>query len=231
MKDKVIEFNSQQKDLVIERLENQVKDLEPKELIKDSDIDILINLVEPVAVDLWEAEGKEAAKLVGFDDFDVLTPQTKKAIKKAVSLLGENYNDYTRKLLIEKLTEGQEQGYGLFELKNIVLDIYDYNDQVRAEMVAKTETFRIGNEANRNTWKDTGVVKSIKWYTAGADICEFCQELSGKEIAIEESFFNKGDSVDGNDGGTMEVTYSDVDAPPLHPNCKCYIRPEVISIN
>ena len=49
-------------------------------------------------------------------------------------------------------------------------------------------------------------------------------------ISIDSDFFKKGDTVVAADGSKMEVSFSDVNAPPLHVSCRCYIRPEEISL-
>ena len=98
--------------------------------------------------------------------------------------------------------------------------------------MARTETFRIANDATQEGWKQTGVVKSIKWYTAADErVCPYCDPLHGKVVGIDENFFEKGDASGGSDGTTIPLEYEDVGNPPLHVSCRCYIRPEEISID
>jgi hypothetical protein len=60
------------------------------------------------------------------------------------------------------------------------------------------------------------VAKSLKWWTAEDDhVCPLCQELDGVEVGIEDKFF--------------EDTYTDGMTSPRHPDCRCYIRPELIA--
>ena len=64
------------------------------------------------------------------------------------------------------------------------------------------------------------------WYTAkDGEVCEFCQEQDGKIIPVDNNFYNQGDTVSAGDN-SMTLDYGDVEAPPLHVNCRCYIRPE-----
>ncbi len=52
----------------------------------------------------------------------------------------------------------------------------------------------MANLATKIGWQETGV-KTIKWYTAqDGNVCDFCKELDGKIISIENNFFNKGDT-------------------------------------
>ena len=55
--------------------------------------------------------------------------------------------------------------------------------------------------------------------------------MHGITIAIEDDFFKKGDTVTGANGSEMKLDYSDVGAPPLHANCRCYSRPDEIEVN
>jgi hypothetical protein len=34
--------------------------------------------------------------------------------------------------------------------------------------------------------------------------------------------------IEGDEGGSMTADYGDVSAPPLHPDCRCYIRPRSV---
>jgi hypothetical protein len=74
-------------------------------------------------------------------------------------------------------------------------------------------------------------VADVKWYTAEDEmVCEFCGPMNGKTVAIDEGFFDKNETIEGSDGATMTTDYAAVENPPLHPNCRCYIRPENISV-
>ena len=60
-------------------------------------------------------------------------------------------------------------------------------------------------------------------------VCTLCAPMDGKVISVNENFFDKGDTAQGSDGSSFDITYSDVETPPLHPDCRCYIRPEDLS--
>src|SRR2546426_187059 len=83
-------------------------------------------------------------------------------------------------------------------------------------------------------WQQSGVVKTLKWYTASQNPCPFCIEMNGKVISVDDNFFENGQSLtvgEGDDAKTMSLDYGDVGSPPLHPNCFCLIRPSEISID
>jgi hypothetical protein len=73
-------------------------------------------------------------------------------------------------------------------------------------------------------------VKPLKWYSAeDAEVCKSCATFHGVIVNINENFIVKVDqqinmnSRTANDG--------DVETPPLHDGCRCYVRPWDISIN
>lgn len=225
-------FNAEQKKEVLENLPKAIKRVRSTELFDEKEnISLLINLSTPILRDLFEKEAKASAELLGISELDILTPEVLEAIERSASLMSESYNITTRRLLKNKLEAAQRAGASLEELKETITQIYDFSDEVRAEQVARTETFRIANAATREAWNQTGVVKTIKWYTAADErVCPWCEPLHGKTISIEEKFFEKGDELTGKDGRILTIDYDDIKAPPLHTSCRCYIRPEEISI-
>lgn len=232
MADAMREINGKQKEEVQKNLPNALKAVDKTELFdKEKWIAATVDLNEPILVDLYGKEGKEAAALLGITEIDILSPQTREAIRRAVELMAEKYNEATLDLLVEKLTEGQRQGLGLDELGNLVSDIYEFSDKERALRVARTETFRIANDATEQAWKQSGVVKSIKWYTAADErVCPYCRPMHGKVVGIDENFFERGDTLEVPGQPALPLDYEDVGNPPLHVNCRCYIRPEEISL-
>lgn len=220
---------------VIENLENATKRkaVSKKKLLdKDKWVGITLDLELPVATEIAAKEGAAAAALLGQPAKDILTPEMRKAIEKAVALMAKTYTETTLDLLKSKLEEGIKDGMGLTELKNTVKQVYEYSDDVRAARVARTEVFRTANLGAKEAWKQSGVVKTVKWYTSGDErVCAICGPLHGKTIGVDDDFFKKGDTVKGSDGSELTVDYSDVEAPPIHPNCNCYTRPEKIEID
>lgn len=146
--------------------------------------------------------------------------------------MAKNYTNETLRLLEKKLGEAISEGQSLDDMKKTVSEIYEFNDAVRAERVARTETFRVANEASKDAWKETGVVKSIKWYTAADErVCPWCEPMHGRIVDIEENFYNKGDTHTGSDGSKLSIDYANVEAGCLHTSCRCYTRPETISLD
>jgi SPP1 gp7 family putative phage head morphogenesis protein len=169
-------------------------------------------------------------QLLGSSGFR-LTAEVRLALERAMKLLAESYNDTTLGLLKDGIEEGLAEGASLPDLTSKISNIYAFSDEVRAAQVARTETFRIANDSTKEAWKQTGVVKTIKWYTAADEmVCPWCENMNGKVIGINDNFYDKGDTHTGADGSKLDISYSDVGSPPLHVSCRCYTRPEEISI-
>ena len=228
--DAIRTLNRGQEERVIRNLDEAIKAIRrAKGVAKDTlfdlsdEIGITINLTKPALTDLFLKESVVAGVLVGWSGPALQTS----ILDEAIALMAESYNQTTLNLLKDKLDQGIRDGLSIRELKDTVSEIYDFSDDTRAEMVARTEAFRTANLATKEAWKQSGVVKTVKWYTAEDSlVCPLCEPMDGKVVSIEDNFFNLGDSVQGSDGSTFDVSYSDVEAPPLHPNCRCYIRPE-----
>ncbi len=197
-------------------------------------IGITIDLVTPILASLTRDEASAALAMIGADHHDILADDARReALDRGISNMARSYNETTLEQLKNVLSEklNQPEGTSLAELTDAVDGVYSFADERRAGLIAKTESFRAANLANKDAWRLSGVVKSVKWYTSELpNVCQFCQALDGKEIPIDDNFFNLGDTVKGVNGGFMTLDYSDVEAPPIHPDCACFIRPEQIDI-
>lgn len=226
--------NAKQKEEVLANLSNAVKSkaINPDDLYNyDQYVALTVSATTPIMLELMAKEGEAAGELIGIGNMDILTPEVRKALEKAMELMSESYNQTTLDLLKEKLEQGLADGLGMNELSDKVREIYEFSDLNRADTVARTETFRVANTATREAWTQSGVVQSYKWYTASdPDVCEFCDAMDGTVVDSGDSFLDKNDRVVGSDGGTFTAGYDDVENPPLHVNCRCYMRPEMIGI-
>ena len=103
--------------------------------------------------------------------------------------------------------------------------------RARATMIARTEAARAAVTAESDAWKSTGLVKAKRWLLA-PDPCEFCEAAAAKYgtngVPLDDSFFGKGSTLAGADGGRMKLDYAHVDGPPLHPNCRCAMQPTLV---
>ena len=227
-------INGEQQKEVLASLPSTIeKAIDPTSLFDiEKWISITTDAVTPIMDTLFESQGKAAALEIGKPDLNPFNDTTSAAVKRSVQMMSESYNQTTLATLETQINDGVSAGESLSDITKRVEQIYEWSDTSRAEVVAKTESFRTANSALKSAWQQSGVVKTMKWYTA-TNPCSFCQAMDGKTISIDDNFFNNGDSMtvgEGDDAQTMPLDYGDVGAPPLHPNCMCFVRPEDVSI-
>ena len=197
-------------------------------LNRKDEVATVIKLLGPIFQQILIDEGTNAAEMVG-EAFDATDERIQDALASGLKLMADRYTDETLKLLGDALQAGIDNGDSLPDLTKRVQEVGEFSASTRAETVAKTEAFRVANFSTREAWKQTGVVKELKWYTAEDEmVCPYCEPQNGVTVGIDESFFDKGDTLEGNNGEELKLDYATVESPPLHPNCRCYIRPETI---
>lgn len=178
--------------------------------------------------------------------FDVRNPKVQEWIQHYSGLMANRVNETVREKIRESLSEGLAAGETTREVtsriaqalgaelneagKLIASDAMKY----RAEMIARTELARAEMAGRDWQLKDAGATRVI--WRANPDACEFCAEIDGREIAVGESFFKQGDSLElsqlpedveaGRQPQVMHFDYSDVDYPPAHPHCLCDVSYE-----
>jgi HK97 family phage portal protein len=182
-------------------------------------IGITIDLATPILTALTRNEAAAALSMIGAGQRDILADDSvRDALDRGISNMAKSYTGTTlaqlKEVIGEKLT--QAGGTNLTELTQAVDGVYSFADERRAGLIAKTESFRTANQANLAAWQQSGVVQTVKFYTAEDDrVCPVCQDLDGKEVATGDDFFS--------------TDYGEGNVPPCHPDCRCYVRPEVIS--
>ena len=193
-------------------------------------VELVIEFATPILKELAKQESLIQSEAVGGTAYNVMeNPEYVDALNHSIDLLANKYTDTSVNDLKETIEGALNDGDSMLQIEEKVRKYYDEAKQSRAPMLARTETFRISNSATKAAWKQVGV-KELKWFTSPHDnVCEFCQEMSGKTIGIDDNWFNKGDTFEVDSGATMSIDYDDVGAPPLHPNCGCYIQP--VSVN
>lgn len=133
--------------------------------------------------------------------------------------------------LREIVGDGLETGESINDLTKRVQNYFEKDGpgdravKWRAERIARTEASRSLNQGQVTAWKESGVTR-MRWLVAPSP-CQFCEAVSQKMQSIDVPFFNQGDSIAGTKGGTMKFDYDAVKSPPLHPNCRCTLLPDV----
>ncbi len=163
-----------------------------------------IKVVSPLVYETVMTGAEQAGRLIdqpSIADMAFLENWVKNSSQK----LGEQITKTTLKQFDKSLAEGIQAGEGLGELKKRVKKIFEYANDNRAEMIARTETARGITEAHRQTYEYYGFT-NVEWLLSpGA--CDVCIGLAGQAWTTK----------------TIEGQI------PVHPDCKCDFTPTTIS--
>lgn len=189
----------------------------------------LVEKTEPFVRATMMAGGDRAMRQLAIErEFDPLNPEVARGLEGRKGRL-VRINAVTIGKVRNQLAAGLEAGETVVELrKRIADDVYDAAIANRAALVSRTETIWAWNEGAVQAYKQSGVIHKKIWVSSSDDrTCEFCPLMDGKVVDVEISYFGKGDTMTGQDGGELSFEYEEIGHPPLHPMCRCAIAPEV----
>jgi len=197
----------------------------------DAGVTAIIDFATPLLGDLWKEQGLYSMGKVNPDGTFSFSAASKRLLQASVSKMAKKYTATTLDLITTQLDDGITAGESIDQLTDRLTNVYGLSEEYRAARVARTETYSVANDATRDAFKQSDVVSSLEWYTAEDElVCEYCGPLDGKQIGLDDNFFEKGDTVDGANGGSFDVSYETIENPPLHANCRCEIRAGEISV-
>jgi len=225
--------------MVFERGIENIDDPEARKAGMLVDKELLLEEAEglflPILRDIAILSGNEGYGLIGIEtpyipkyvekQGERLTKRIKTQIKRfATSMIATDIDTITNILAV-----GIADGVAIATIRNqIESSIADYT-RVQASRVAQTEVLRTQNAGIEDSFIQSDVVRAKQWLTSPSP--DYCEELNGKIVDVEQDFFKKGDSVTFNDGTTLNIDYTNIGFPPLHVNCRCTIIPVLVGEN
>ena len=220
-------FENQKKKLLAKVPQKAIKATD-WELDEGEETDIMVRVFTPLEKEIIKQQGNRAALLAGQGrgGFDLATKTVQEFLKTRVFKFSFEVNEETNRLLAETLKVGVAEGEGVPQLRKRVEGLFNDMEQFRAERIARSEVIRASNFATTEAYHQSGVVDSVEWLsTEDGNACEWCDSINGKTISLGETFFAKGDTFEGKDGGKLDLNYESINFPPLHPNCRCTVVP------
>ena len=184
----------------------------------------ILKILLPFTIEIMKAQSKPAADLVGSEDELEITDEIGNILTERITRWSESVGRTLEESIISSLSEGYTNGDSLAELKERLKKVYKDITTTRAELVARTETIYLSNKSALETYRQSHVVKGQQWIT-NPGCCDFCKELEGKIIGLNEYYKVLGEQIEDEHGHVMPVHYDNIDVPPLHPNCECTITP------
>lgn len=128
----------------------------------------------------------------------------------------ENYlidsvDDTTKQYIVDQLSQGHASGLTNAEIAQQIASDVDEVSLSRANTITNTETANATQTAELDTYKEQGVTK--KHWVLSEDIGDMCGENADEGAIDVNDNFSSGD-----------------DAPPAHPNCRCFLQADIESI-
>jgi SPP1 gp7 family putative phage head morphogenesis protein len=179
-----------------------------------------LKITLPSLITLFKESGDLTFEELGLDmTMDVNVEE----IDKIMGEVGRKFaKEATKKTNIDirkAIINGLANGESIADIQKRVKEVFVGAEDFRSERIARTEALRYNTAATEQAFVDSGIVEGKEWF-ANPTACEACLPMNGKIISLGENFFTKGENANG-----IEVEYSDIGAPPLHPNCECDLVP------
>lgn len=193
-------FFKEQKKRFKEALKTQKGLVENLGIDTQKEVEATFEVINPVMYEAVMQGAEQASDLIDMDavmDLDFL----EEWINEQSLESAKNITNTTVEAFESSISQGIAEGESINELSKRVNEVFDFNDRVRAERIARTETARGVVEAHRQTYKYYGF-DEVKWLLE-PDACPVCVEKEQNTWTI--------DSIKG------EI--------PVHPNCRCDFYP------
>jgi hypothetical protein len=192
-------------------------------------------------------EGGKAIESVGAEiSFNLENPRVLEYLGNVARKIGREQTDKWRTQIRGELIKGTEAGESTVEIAKRIRGMTDLT-KAQSARVARTETAFASVEATDQGWDQSGVVVG-KQFVLAPDACPWCEAVaeelgdgsggvdSQKTIKLGQPMLGFGTEIRGKFEGkegveerTMVLDYApdgeNLVIPPVHPNCRCSLRP------
>jgi len=210
------------KSFLIKRLDEKSNKKQNKDAAKDlvhflfdgwnEWIGVLVGPISDALKETLAFGGKQALTHVESEiSFDLENPLAKAWLEKHGLEHAESVSESIKDDMRERILNAFEEGKGAADIAETIGDFFDNESKWRALRIARSEVVAGYAEGTLEGYRQSGVVKTKRWLTAGDDRVDpecLLNEADG-DIPLDKAFST----------GNM--------VPPVHPNCRCVIIPGV----
>jgi len=176
---------------------------------------VFFEISVPIFTDITERRGKRVARLLGTEF--VLTDRVRKFIERKAFKFAHEVNSTTKSKLRKTLSEGVKEGEGVKELSERVSEVFRIRRGAETERIARTEVLSASNEADLESYIQSGVVEKKEWLATLDDrVRPWHAEMDGEVAKVGEKFSN-GMMFPGDPSAPADDTI----------NCRCTTLPVV----
>ena len=180
--------------------------------------------------DFLSDHGVELGDIRDYNLSDAVKDAYYKDLLNTVRSYATDTNTRIENIKAEATTLGWDKEQLATKLREIVK-----TDEWRIQRIARTEEHRARNTASMDAMSQLSMQSGLQIekciMTVSAEPCEFCQSLANNWIPVDGNFVDKGDTINGVDGGVMLNNYMDIKAADIHPHCLCRLKYRFSGIN
>ena len=170
----------------------------------------------PTVTAALQQSADDQARRFQLGSFDLTHPGVQDWLNQRIALWSKTTNEETARLLMEEIVEAQRLGEGIKEIQIRIEKVFDFNDAVRSERIARTEIQAVSNRGALEIYNQSKVVKAKRWIaTLDERTREPHREAHGQTVPLEVDFIVNGESVSHPGAGSAGNSI----------NCRCTISP------
>lgn len=140
--------------------------------------------------------------------------------------LAEGISDTTADHLKIIVRDGLARGESYAQIATTMRAQMTEESQWRASMIARTEVMRANNYGKLEAWKYHAIPGvRLKLSSGACPACVAFVKTFGFDRPIGTPFAEQGATYKDELGNEIVLDYETVYAPPIHPNCRCFIEP------
>jgi HK97 family phage portal protein len=178
-----------------------------------------INRGRPLMAQILMTEAMSHMSEFGLGTFDARDKANEDFVTDRADFWEHRANRETASLLAEEIEAGFAAGESIPELQARVNRVFDFNDVVRSERIARTETLVLANKGHLAAYEQTNVVAEKEWLTSIDDRTRDAHIFAnGQRVPKDAPFLVGGESLQapGIGGSASNVV-----------NCRCTVAPIV----
>lgn len=176
--------------------------------------EIFVRVSQPIFYDIIEKRGRRAAATLGLDKFE-MTDRILKFIDRKTLKFAEEVNNTTMEKVKDAVKDGIAEHEGIDDIAGRIKDVFKTRTDTDSVRIARTEVLSASNEAELETYDQSGVVEQKEWLATRDDRTRDSHIKVDGEIRDLADKFSNGLKYPGDPSGPPEEII----------NCRCTLLP------
>lgn len=214
----------------ISNINNQQARKTGKLIDKDKWLEESVSKLEPTLAQVAVLAGNEANKLIGIDNPYIpkaIKEVSKNFIREQILLFMGSALDTDVDIMTEIIASGLTDELSVPEIRRAIESKFIEFSKSQAEVITRTEVIKTSNFGAQDAFEQSGVVEGKQWLATADDRTdEDCLAMDGQIVDLDGDYDSSIEKLLPN--AESILSYSSVEFPPLHPNCRCVLLPVIV---